>query len=79
MAVVTNFIFPMMHIYVVPDLADVSGLLVLGVWAGLVKYDFLTLTDHAAAKQIVSALTDSLFLLTPGENRQRPIKPPKSF
>jgi len=65
-AALTNFVLPMLHIYIIPDLADVAGLLVLGVLGfGMAKYDFLALTTPVAAKEIVSRITDSLFLIDP--------------
>jgi len=65
-AALTNFILPMSHIYIFPDLANIVGLIVLGgLGHAMAKYDFFALTAPAAAKQIVSTITDSLFLLDP--------------
>ncbi len=57
-------ILPRQGIYVIPELADLTGLIwALGIVYAIVKYKFLTITPATAAENIISTMMDPLILL----------------
>lgn len=60
----TDVTLPRLHIYVLPDVADVAAVLgSASLVYIMVKYRFLTITPAIAAENIVSTMADSLILL----------------
>lgn len=60
----TDVALPRLHLYVIPDIADIFLLIgAFGFVYMIVKYRFLTITPAAAAENIIATMSESLILL----------------
>ncbi|MCJ7790463.1 MAG: PAS domain S-box protein [Candidatus Atribacteria bacterium] len=64
LGILTDVIFPVLYIYVIPPLGDVNTLSwAFGIVYAIAKYKLMVITPAAAAENIISTMADSLILL----------------